>query len=190
MSNPSIGPKPYLNLGKQLKSFRINHKESIEEVSGSIEINPNQLERYEAGLDRPDEEILELLISHYHVHYSVSEELYKLAGYDSYEVQDEYIDFNTPESLIEATQIAKQIMFVFASENKAQYTDGLRVDFNQHGLQLTFTQSQGGSENQIVTKLGMSNEMADNVIKTLTLALLYSKFLPRQPLIRHKPNNS
>ncbi|MCL4357524.1 helix-turn-helix domain-containing protein, partial [Patescibacteria group bacterium] len=62
MSQSSSSPQPYIKLGQQLKNYRKAKHESLAEVSGAVEIDEHVLERYEAGLDRPDEEILNLLI--------------------------------------------------------------------------------------------------------------------------------
>ena len=82
MSQPSIGPKPYEKLGEQLKTLRQDSKESLAEVSGAVEIDANVLERFEAGIDRPDEDILNLLIDHYNLKDNIADQLWELAGYE------------------------------------------------------------------------------------------------------------
>ena len=54
MDKPSTGPKPYEKLGRKLKDLRQLSRESLAEVSGAVEIDVNVLERFEAGVDRPD----------------------------------------------------------------------------------------------------------------------------------------
>jgi len=45
--------------------LRENHRESAAEVSGAVEIDEKSLRRIEAGTERPSEDILLLLISHF-----------------------------------------------------------------------------------------------------------------------------
>ncbi len=64
MSEPDI---PFLPLGNHLKYVREQSRESLAEVSGAVEIDEQHLERIEAGLERPAEDILLLLINHFQV---------------------------------------------------------------------------------------------------------------------------
>lgn len=53
------------------------------EVSGAVEIDEKRLKRIEAGIERPAEDILLLLISHFGVADREAVQLWELADYDS-----------------------------------------------------------------------------------------------------------
>jgi transcriptional regulator with XRE-family HTH domain len=58
---------PYKPLGAILRHLRERNRESIAEVSGAVEIDESALDRIEDGSERPSEDILMLLISHFSV---------------------------------------------------------------------------------------------------------------------------
>lgn len=177
MSQPSIGPKPYEKLGEQLKSLRQSSQESLAEVSGAVEIDENILEKYEAGLDRPDEEVLNLLISHYQLQDGRANHLWELAGYAAERAAEESVIIE------EAMAAAKQLIMVLATDGRTIYTDGVSIDCNKSGLQITFTQSTSQNKPLPVSRLGMSYEQAQEVLKALGVALTYARFGQDQLLL-------
>src|ERR1700683_4187621 len=74
---------PYITLGQHLKYVREQSRQSLLEVSGAVEIDEDRLERIEAGIERPAEDILLLLISHFGVADREAVQLWELADYDS-----------------------------------------------------------------------------------------------------------
>lgn len=56
--------------------------ESVAEVSGAVEIEEDALERIEQGIERPSEEILMLLMSHFNMQDTEAVQIWELAGYD------------------------------------------------------------------------------------------------------------
>ncbi len=177
MSQPPIGPKPYEELGEHLKNLRQTNKESLAEVSGAVEIEENILARYEAGVDRPDEEMLNLLISHYRLKDGHANKLWELAGYTTERLQEESIIIE------EAMAAAKQLIMVLATDGRTIYTDGVSIDCNKSGLQITFTQSTAQNKVMPVSRLGMSYDQAEEVMKALGIALTYAKFGQSQNLL-------
>lgn len=175
MNQPPNGQKPYKNLGAQLKSLRRSTNESLAEVSGAVEIEEHILERYEAGLDRPDEEILNLLIGHYRLGDYSASQLWELAGYDHGVEESAVIE--------EAMAAAKQLVMVLATDARTIYTDGVRADANRSGLQLTFTQSSPQNKALPVSRMGMSYEQAEEVMKAIAIALTYAKFSEKRALL-------
>ncbi len=163
------GPKPFKQLGETLRDLRNSNRESLAEVSGAVEIDEHILKRYEAGIDRPDEEILNLLISHYSLQENLAAQLWELAGYSDAEGGDIGV-------IEEAMSVAKQLFMVISPENRTIYTDGISVDCSKSGLQITFTQSTPQDRAVVVSKLGMSYEQAMEVIKTIGIALTYEKY--------------
>src|ERR1700748_2828432 len=80
---------PYETLGSQLRHLRERNRESMAEVSGAVEIDETELSKIEAGAERPSEDILLLLISHFAVEDDKAAELWQLAGYDRQEDERE-----------------------------------------------------------------------------------------------------
>jgi predicted transcriptional regulator len=183
MNQPSIGPKPYEKLGQQLREFRQSNQESLAEVSGAVEVEEHILERFEAGVDCPDAEILNLLINHFQLKENIANHLWDLAGYSSDHIPEE-------EAIMieEAMEAAKQLIMVFASDNRTLYSDGVSIDCNKSGIQMTFTQSNSQHKAITLSRLGMSYEQAQEVMKALGTALTYAKFSQSQ--LRLPPSTS
>ena len=72
---------PFVSLGRHLKYVREQSKQSLMEVSGAVEIEEKSLELIEAGIERPAEEILLLLISHFNVAETEAVQLWEWAHY-------------------------------------------------------------------------------------------------------------
>lgn len=160
---------PFVSLGKHLKYVRENSKQSLAEVSGAVEIDEKSLERIEAGVERPAEEILLLLISHFEVKDQEALNLWTLADYNS-----EFPDQMHPEVDIIASG-AKVVMLI-AVDTRTMYSDGLEVSSSDAGLTLQFTQSSGKSQPNPVSRIGMSYDQAEKVLKQLEQALLRHKY--------------
>ncbi len=175
MNQSSIGPKPYAKLGDKLKALRKSSRESLAEVSGAVEIDEHILERYETGMDRPDEEILNLLINHYRLNDQYATQLWELAGYNDRLDDDSYIE--------EAMAAAKQLIMVLATDGRTIYTDGVNIDCNNKGLTMSFTQSVAQGKTMAISRVGMSYETAGEVLKAIGIALTYAKFAQNQPLL-------
>lgn len=168
---------PYINLGQHLKFVREQSKESLLEVSGAVEIEADLLERIEAGVERPAEDILLLLISHFNVADREALQLWELADYDS-----EMPDQIRPESLEQHLQ-GKQIVMLVGMDARSLYSDGLDVIWNQAGVTLNFTQAGGPDQTFPVARVGMSYDQAHRVLHTLEQALLRAKYLPPNKML-------
>jgi len=161
--------RPYITLGNHLKYVREQSKQSLSEVSGAVEIEEEQLQRIEAGLERPAEDILLLLISHFGVQDREAVQLWESAEYDS-EMPDDIRQDVPPAA-------ARPMVMLVAMDVRTMYTDGLEVGANAAGLTLNFTQSGGSSGPTTVARLGMSHQQAAAVINSLQQALLRAKYL-------------
>lgn len=173
MSKDAGSETPYRSLGIKLKTIRQKYLQSISEVSGAVEIDERDLDRYEAGVERPDEEVLELLINHFNVQDKDAISLWSLAGYEpeSLDFEDDQIDLN------QAADLPKSIFMLLAMETKTLYTDALDIHYDSNGLLLNFKQAVGQQKPISVARLGMSYEQAEQVQKTLTKVLLHAKYL-------------
>ena len=174
MSEPNT---PYGTLGSHLKYVREQSRQSLIEVSGAVEIDEQRLERIEAGLERPAEDILLLLISHFGVADREAVQLWELADYDS-----DLPDQIKPEG-IEAELNFKNVVMLVGFDTRTIYSDGLDVIWNNAGMTLNFTQVTAPGQNLAVAKVGMSHEQAEQVINTLQRALLQAKYLGDKKLL-------
>ena len=160
---------PYVTLGNHLKYVREQSHQSLAEVSGAVEIDERSLERIEAGKERPAEDILLLLISHFGVRDREAVQLWELADYDS-DLPDQ-IKIDNDSQLI-----GKPAVMLLAIDMRTQYSDGLEVVTNKAGLTLNFTQMTAPTQASSVAKVGMSYEQAEQVLRTLQQALLQARY--------------
>jgi transcriptional regulator with XRE-family HTH domain len=172
MKDKSRREAPFQPLGLQLKRLREQLKESLAEVSGAVEIDIDNLERMEQGIERPSEDILMLLISHFGIQDTEALELWELAGYDQANgtVNMQFIQ--------DELQSGKQVVMVMALDMRTLYSDSMQTHINKEGVVLQFTQTNGQKHPMPVTRVGMSMEQAQNVVDTLQRALLHAKYLP------------
>jgi transcriptional regulator with XRE-family HTH domain len=160
---------PYLSLGNHLKYVREQSKQSLAEVSGAVEIDEQRLSRIEAGIERPPEEILLLLISHFGIQDREAVQLWELAEYDS-----DLPEANVPEAL--AHDGGKQLIMLLAMDLRTIYSDKLEVTINSAGVTMNFTQSAGSSQTAPVARIGMSLDQAEQVLRTIEAAILQAKY--------------
>lgn len=159
---------PYISLGNHLKYVREQSKQTLAEVSGAVEIDEEKLARIEAGLERPEEEVLLLLISHFGVQDREAVQLWELANYDS-EMPEEIRLSNEPGQ-------GKQTIMLLAMDVRTMYSDGLDIVINPAGVTLCFTQATGPNQAAAVARVGMSREQAEQVAKALEQALLKARY--------------
>lgn len=159
---------PFITLGRHLKYVREQLQQSLAEVSGSVEIDEQTLERIEAGRERPSEDILLLLISHYGVEEQQALQLWELAEYDAAAPDQIRADLDL--------QAGNKVVMLLAMDMRTMYSDGLEIEANKAGLTLTFTQSTGKSQANPVARVGMSTDQAEEVMRSLQRALLHAKY--------------
>lgn len=170
MSQPN---EPFITLGKHLKFVREQLRRSLAEVSGAVEIEELTLERIEAGLERPAEDILLLLISHLGVQDQEAVQLWELADYDG-EVPEQIRPDPTNGLLSPGN---KSIVMLMALDMRTVYSDGLDINYNQAGITLNFTQTSGQPQAMPVARIGMSYDQAARVLQNLQQALLKATYL-------------
>lgn len=159
----SKSPTPYRPLGKHLRYLREQIQESVAEVSGAVEIDIDVLERIEQGKERPSEDILMLLISHFNMQDSEAVRLWELAGYE----ESKGDKFQMP-----GDAAGKPMMVLLAMDMRTMYSDGVQVGVNKSGVTMNFTQGKG----QPVARVGMSHEQAGVVLHALQMALLKAQY--------------
>jgi transcriptional regulator with XRE-family HTH domain len=162
---------PYITLGSHLKYVREQSRQSLLEVSGAVEIDEDRLRRIEAGIERPTEDILLLLISYFGVADREAVQLWELADYDS-----DMPDQIKPESIDQQLN-AKNVVMLVGFDTRTMYSDGLDVLWNDAGMTLNFTQATAPSQRMPVARIGMSYDQAERVLNTLQRALLHAKYV-------------
>jgi transcriptional regulator with XRE-family HTH domain len=163
---------PFAVLGDKLKTLRQQQKESLAEAAGAVEIAEEELLRIEEGVDRPSEEILMLLITHFGIKEDDAVSLWELAGYDNEEEPQ-------PE-----THGQKTITMAIAIDPRVMYSDQVQISGNEHGIVLSFMQPGGGNMPQMpISRIGMSRAQAKKVLEVLqdTLAQLDKIHPPKLP---------
>lgn len=164
-------PQPFATLGDRLRDLRKKSKESVAEAAGAVEIGEDDLMRIEQGVERPSEEILMLLISHFGMKEDDAVRLWELAGYDAADDTDQ-----------EQT-VTKTITMAIAIDPRVMYSDSVQVNGNKHGVVLSFMQPGGGNVPQMpISRIGMSHEQAKRLTEVLrdTIAQLEQYNKPKQ----------
>lgn len=158
---------PYEPLGSQLKSLREDSRESVAEVSGAVEIEEKDLAKIESGVERPTEDILLLLISHFGIQDDKAAELWQLAGYDREHDHDHDHDDRSDD----ASQAARNTMMIMI-DPRVMYSDQVEIVANKQGVVMNFAQV-GGQNGQPLTvgRIGMSQQQAKIVMGLLHQAL-------------------
>lgn len=151
---------PFDQLGKKLKTIREKRRESVAEVSGAVEIDEQTLQRIELGQERPSEDILMLLISHFGMQDDEAAGLWQLAGYDQ-PMGDES----------EPTPNNKTMVMIMAVDPRVVYSDGVQVVANGSGVIMNFAQGTGTPQALVTARVGMSREQAAMVLQALQNAL-------------------
>lgn len=163
--------KPFVALGRHLKYVREQARQTLSEVSGAVEIDEQELLRIESGEERPAEEILLLLISHFGVADQEAVQLWELADYDG-EIPEQI----KPEGSLQAN--GKPVVMLLAMDMRTIYSDGLDIHCGDAGLTLNFTQVSGRQASPTpVARVGMSYDQARKVLISLETALLKAKYL-------------
>jgi transcriptional regulator with XRE-family HTH domain len=176
MSQKKKAAAPFHQLGVELKQTRQQRQESLAEVSGAVEIDIEVLAEYEKGAQRPAEDVLLLLISHFAVKEDHATKLWELAGYDQDEVPMTHM-VNDDDGQ------AKSTVAVMPVDARIIYTDMVHVMVNNYGVVMNFMQGSGPNNQPLaVARIGMSKEHAQSVLevlqKTLQQAESTQKSLP------------
>lgn len=139
--------------------MRERNSESLAEASGAVEIDVKELASYELGKDRPTEEILLLLISHFSVKEDEAIRLWELAGYNMEKISAAHMSSSAPENVV---QIDGPVLF----------TDLADVIVNNYGVVMNFMQNAGSEgKPQVIARVGMSREHAKSLLKILQITL-------------------
>lgn len=168
-------------LGKRLRVMREKLRETLAEVSGAVEIEIDTLANIEHDVEKPSEDILLLLISHFNVKEEDAKKLWELAEYEP-------LDSKKDSDLVKSAGIT-----VLPADARIIYTDIAHAVANQNGLVINFMQESGlGGQPLIVSRLGMSKEHARSLIEALKKTLDQSepKALPAPKEVKRTDENA
>ena len=169
---------PFLVLGTRLRLIRETCRESLAEVSGAVEIDTDVLERIERGEERPSEDILMLLISHFGVQEPEAVQLWESAGYSQPMSFDDLRD-----RLPAMGADGKPTMVLLAIDARVLYSDGISISGNDKGLVMHFAQAAGQQRPMPVARVGMSYQQAEEVLRVLQQTLLHHRYAPAMRLL-------
>ena len=144
------GSVPFARLGQRLSQIRKSLQETVTEVSGAVELDNEELLRFERGETRPSEDVLALLINHFDIRDDEADELWDLAGYNAKE---------------DSAQIPSLV--VVPVDNRIIYTDTAHVSINNFGVVMNFMQNNPNNQPVSVSRIGMSMEHAKSILKVL-----------------------
>lgn len=159
---------PYEKFGKVLHSLRRKYHTTSAELCGALEINENYLVELENGIERPSEDLVELMIGHFALDDQLADNLWILAGYPLERLED----------------VTVQIAQLPASELKISYTDMVHITVNNFGVVLNFMQNVSpNNQPLVVSRLGMSKEHAKSVADLIYKTLEASKTQKHKKLL-------
>jgi len=173
----SKSEKPFISLGNHLKYVREQAKQTLAEVSGAVEIDEKHLQKIEAGIERPEEDVLLLLINYFQVQDREAVQLWELADYGG-DMPEEISNMHR-----DATPVTKPTIMLLAIDLRTIYSDGVEIIVNPAGVTLNFTQTTTPKQISSVAKVGMSHEQANRLISALEQAMLKAKYGSNQRLL-------
>lgn len=155
MSDTDNQQNPYRPLGKCLKELRVRANESLAEASGAVEIDVRELAGFELGKDRPSEDVLLLLISHFGAKDEEAIRIWETAGYV------------TEKAAIPSVDTAPVLPVSNPSENRVLFTDIVDIVVNNYGVVMNFMQAGPANSTNTVARVGMSREHAKSILNIL-----------------------
>lgn len=151
--------------------LRERRHESVAEVCGAVEIDEPHLQRIEAGRERPTEDILLLLLSHFDVQDEYAAELWQLAGYTESEKNTDETQPNERGRSGPVQDARTQAMMIMI-DPRVMYSDNVEIVTNKEGIVINFGQTNGLNGSPLtVSRIGMSHAQARDVLGVLHQAL-------------------
>jgi transcriptional regulator with XRE-family HTH domain len=178
---------PHKSLGRQLKVMRQRLQESLGETSGAVEIEVEQLDRFERGAELPSEDILMLLISHFGVADDEAVKVWELAGYEQQARQmrgdGEEIFFDDHQGGGQPNGRGGQPhIMLLALDQRVLYTNTSAIDSDDAGIVINFSQAEPGNgpkagQQYVVGRMGMSYVQAEELVRGLQQVILRKQYL-------------
>lgn len=150
----------YEAFGARLKFLREQWQQSLHDVSNSLEIDETMLKALESGKALPSPEVLDMLISHFLLTEDQAQDLRELIE-DNKEELESALTGNIEDI------ISKQLVMFLPVDNRVVYTDSMQATVNESGVILQFMQQAGNGQPVPISRVGMSRQHAERVIKVL-----------------------
>ena len=167
----------YEAFGARLRFLREQWQQSLKDVCSTLEIDEKTLRDYESGSKLPTPEVLDMFISHFLLTEDQAQDLRELV-----EDQRDEADAVGLDDLL-----SKQLVMFMPIDTKIVYTDSMQATVNDNGVVLQFMQQAGNGQALPVSRVGMSRQHAERVIKVLQETLKHhdhgssnQKMLPSQ----------
>lgn len=167
--------------------MRQRFQESLGETSGAVEIEVEQLDRFERGAELPTEDVLMLLISHFGLQDDEAVELWELAGYDSssefgpgqYDDDRPHNHRHTDQSQADNRQGTPVMLLAF--DNRVLYSNDIELVSDASGVVVNFMQTgdkktDNTAQRIPVSRIGMSYEQTERLMQALQHLLLNKKY--------------
>lgn len=171
---------PFIPLGDRLKNLREAKNESIDDVSGAVEIEPAELAQIESGKNRPSEDILLLLCNHFDLEGNDMNDMWNLAGYERPRpINDNPFNSESPN---------QQTMMVML-DPRVMYSDSVEAIAGDRGVTLHFSQMHAGLDGKplLISRIGMSRVQAEQLLGILH-QVLHSENHDTPPEQTNNPN--
>jgi transcriptional regulator with XRE-family HTH domain len=175
---------PFKSLGVQLRELRQKLQETVADVADAVEIDESALNLIEQGSERPSEDILMLLISHFGMREDEATNLWVLAGYD--QPQDE----DTEASIVDEAA-NRSVVVMMTIDTRILYSDQANISADKNGVVLNFLQASnvGNKPQELpIARVGMSYNQAHELMHILQNTLQKATELHRPkglPAPRH-----
>ena len=157
---------PFHKLGDKLRTMREKAKESLADVSGAVEIDVQKLTDIETGSERPSEDILLLLMSHFNVKEDEAVQLFEMAGYE------DRLKERTSSLMNDENGQTQPAVMVLPIDARVVYSDMVHVMVNNYGVIMNFMQGSGPNNQPLaIARIGMSKEHAESVLEVLQKTL-------------------
>ncbi|MBX4197160.1 helix-turn-helix domain-containing protein [Candidatus Saccharibacteria bacterium] len=173
-----LNKSPYKPLGKHLKDLRTRANESLAEASGAVEIDVRELASFELGKNRPTEDVLLLLISHFGAKDDEAVRIWEMAGYGMEKIPATHMVNNEAQSNIAAP------------DNRVLFTDIVDIVVNNYGVIMNFMQTGPANTNQSVARVGMSREHAKSIMQILQATIAQTERNISKPAPSDSNNSS
>lgn len=157
--------QPHKALGDKIKHLREQWKQSVDEVSTTLEIDEKELKQIESGKVLPNDHMLEMIINHFLLSEEQALELRAMATLNQEHAHDGVFGNGLMEDML-----MKQVVMYLPVDNRVVYTDSMNATVNKHGMILQFMQSQNG-KNANVSQVGMSREHAERMLSVIKTTL-------------------
>lgn len=172
---------PLGKLGLLIRQLRERQRQSLSEVSQSVEIDVSTLAELEGGKFQPGKQLLALLIEHFDINNKLADELWRLAGFTQ--------DFEkNVDSILPANAMQQMTaLLMLPMDSRIVYTDTVHVVVNNYGVVMEFMQSNGQNQQSVpVARVGMSKEHAKSVLEVLKQTLSQSDNVIKPKLLPPK----